>query len=95
MNTTEMESIKNEEEQFNCKLYECRNFQFPFIEILKNEKRNEYYLSFLNENYNTEKQRVYNKNIPQDVLTLFDLDYEESIKGFITEITCIQTITTY
>lgn len=95
MNTTEMESIKNEEEQFNCKLYECRNFQFPFIEILKNEKRNEYYLSFLNENYTTEKQRVYNKNIPQDVLTLFDLDYEESIKGFITEITCIQTITTY
>ena len=24
----------NNQNQYNCKLYECKNFQFPFIEIL-------------------------------------------------------------
>lgn len=94
MNTIEIEnSLKiNKGEHYEGKLYECKNFEFPFIEILKNEERDEYYLSFLNENYNTEKIRVHVNQIPQDVLKLFNLKYEESFKGFLTEITCIQCI---
>lgn len=97
MDTIEIEDSLNinNENQYNCKLYECKNFQFPFIEILKDENRNEYYLSFLNENYHAEKQVSYVEKIPEDVLTLFNLGYEESIKGLITEITCIQSIKTY
>ena len=72
----------NNQNQYNCKLYECKNFQFPFIEILKDENRNEYYLSFLNENYHAEKQVSYVEKIPEDVLTLFNLGYEESIKTY-------------
>lgn len=96
MNTIKIEDslIVNNEKQYECKLYECKNFKFPFIEIIKNEKRNEYHLSFLNENYCTEKLTVYTENIPQDVLKLFNLKYEESFKGFLTEITCIQCINT-
>lgn len=96
MNTIEIDDslIVNNEKQYEGKLYECKNFEFPFIGIFKNEKRNEYYLSFMNENYITEKFIVYSENIPCDVLKLFNLKYEESFKGFLTEITCIQCINT-
>lgn len=87
------ESLKiYNEEHYEGKLYECKNFEYPFIEILKNETRDEYYLSFLDENYRTEKQRVHVDQIPEDVLKLFNLGYEESFKGLLTEITCIQCI---
>lgn len=95
MNAIEInDSLKIKKEvHYEGKLYECKNFEFPFIEIFKNEKRNEYYLSFLDENYNSEKFRVYLDKIPEDILKLFNLEYEESFKGFLTEITCIQRIT--
>ena len=80
------------EEHYEGKLYECKNFEFPFIEILKNETKDEYYLSFLDENYCTEERRVHVDQIPADVLKLFNLGYEESFKGLLTEITCIQCI---
>ena len=94
MDTIEIEdsSEMNNENQYVGKLFECKNFEFPFLEIFKNEERNEYYLSFLNENYNTERLAVYTDNIPKCLLMLFDLNYEESFKGLLTEITCIQCI---
>jgi hypothetical protein len=96
MNTVKIEEslIDADEKQYICKLFECKNFKYPFIEILKNEKNNEYFINFLNENYNTEKITVYNNNIPKAILKLFDLKYEESIIGLLTEITCIQCIDT-
>ncbi|MBQ6218278.1 MAG: hypothetical protein IJJ47_00955 [Methanosphaera sp.] len=87
------ELINNKECHYEGKLYECKNFEFPYLEIKKYENDNEYSLNFLNENHNTEKYEVYQDNIPESILRLYNLNNKESIRGFLTEITCIQTIT--
>lgn len=74
---------------YENKLYSCKNFEFPFLEIKKYEE-NEYCLAFLNERQRTKKVRIFKNNIPQEISKLFNLDYNESIHGFLTEITRIQ-----
>lgn len=88
-----IEIIKNSNENnFIEKLYECKNFEFPYLEIKKYEEKNEYSLKFLNDKYNCEKFEIYQNNIPENIERLYNLNNNESIRGFLTEITCIATI---
>lgn len=74
------------------KTYECKNFEYPFIKINNYDNGVKYSLNFLNNDKKSIKTEIYQKNVPESLIKLFNLDINESNKGFITEITCVNSM---
>lgn len=82
----------NTQHNYKSKIYECKNFAYPYIQINNYNNGTKYTLNFLNEEKKPIQIEEYEENIPKCLLKLFNMNINQINKGFITEIKCINSI---